>query len=59
LKKEKGLNMDVQKREFIFAKFIICESLKDLTSKIRKKNPNVKEYEIKLKKHNIHQVSQP
>ncbi len=51
--------MDVQKREFIFAKFIICESLKDLTSKIRKKNPNVKEYEIKLKKHNIHQVSQP
>ncbi len=43
------------KRGFVIAKCTICESLKDLISKARKKNPSVKEHEIKLKKHNIHQ----
>jgi hypothetical protein len=55
LKKKKHLNMDVQKRRSIFAKCTICESLKDLISKVGKKNPCVKEHEIKLKKHIIHQ----
>jgi hypothetical protein len=49
--------MDVQMRGFGFAKYIVFESLKDLISKTRKNNPNVKEHEIKLKKHNIHQES--
>ncbi len=42
--------MDVRKRGCVFAKSTICESLKDLISKAGKKNPNVKEHEIKLKK---------
>jgi hypothetical protein len=47
--------MDVRKKGSVFAKCTICESLKDLISKARKNNPFVKEHEIKLKKHNIHQ----
>jgi hypothetical protein len=47
--------MDVLKRGYVFAKCIICESLKDLIFKVGKNNPNVKKHEIKLKKHNIHQ----
>ncbi len=49
--------MDVHKRGFVFAKCTVCESLKDFISKVRKNNPSVKEHEIKLKKHNIHQES--
>jgi len=47
----------VWKRGSIFAKCTICESLKDLISKVGKNNPCVKKHEIKLKKHNIHQES--
>jgi hypothetical protein len=49
--------MDVQKRGSIFTKCTICESLKDLISKVGKNNLYVKEHKIKLKKHNIHQES--
>jgi len=49
--------VDVQKKGFVFAKCTIYESLKDLISKVGKNNPCVKEHEIKLKKHNIHQES--
>ncbi len=49
--------MDVQKKGPVFAKCTICESLKNLISEVGKKNPCVKEHEIKLKKHNIHQKS--
>ncbi len=49
--------MDVHKRGFVFAKCTVCESLKDFISKVGKNNPSVKEHEIKLKKHNIHQES--
>jgi hypothetical protein len=51
---KKNLNVDVWKKGFIFAKCIICESLKDLISKVGKNNLCVKEHEIKFKKHNIH-----
>jgi hypothetical protein len=47
LRKKKHLNVDVRKRGFFFSKCTICESLKDLISKVRKNNPSVKEYEIK------------
>ncbi len=47
--------MDVKKRGFLFSKGIICVSLKDLVSKARKNKRSVKEHEITLKKHNIHQ----
>jgi hypothetical protein len=57
LKKKKHLNVDVRKKGFVFAKCIICESLKDLISKAGKNNLSVKEHGIKLKKHNIHGFS--
>jgi len=57
LRKKKHLNVDVEKRGSIFTKCTICESLKDLISKVGKNNPDVKKYKIKLKKHNIHQES--
>jgi hypothetical protein len=46
-----------EKREYVFANCIVCESLMNLISKARKNNPCAKEHEIKLKKHNIHQES--
>ncbi len=33
---------------------IICESLKDLISKVGKNTASAKEHEMKLQKHNIH-----
>jgi hypothetical protein len=57
LRKKKHLNVDVWKRRSIFVECAVCESLKDLMSKARKNNPSVKEHEIKLKKHKIHQKS--
>jgi hypothetical protein len=56
-KRKKHLNVDVRKKGSIFAKCIICESLKDLISKVGKNNLSVKEHGIKLKKHNIHGLS--
>ncbi len=35
----------------------MCESLKDLISKLGRNNIDVKEYELKLKKHILHQKS--
>jgi hypothetical protein len=57
LRKKNHFIVDVKEWGFFFAKCIICDSLKDLLSKARKNNPNVKEYEMKLRKHNIHQES--
>jgi hypothetical protein len=54
LRKKKHLNVNVQKKGYIFVKCIVCESLKDLISKVGKNNLSVKEHAIKLKKDNIH-----
>jgi hypothetical protein len=54
LKNKHHLNIDVWKWRFDFTKCTLCESLKDLISKLGKSNNNVKEYELKLKKHNLH-----
>jgi hypothetical protein len=39
----------------MFAKCNVCESLKDLISKLGKHNNNAIEYEMKLKKQIFHQ----
>jgi Na+/phosphate symporter len=57
LKKKHRFNMDVWKKVSVFAKCIVCESLKDLISKLEKNNSDVKKYELKLKKHILHQES--
>jgi hypothetical protein len=55
--KKNNLNMDVWNNFIFFAKCTICESLKDLISKVGKNNPCVKKHDIKLKKHNSNQES--
>jgi hypothetical protein len=55
LKKEHHLYVGVWKWRLVSAKCIICESLKDLICKLKKNNNNAKEYELKLKKYNLHQ----
>jgi len=55
LRKKNHLNVDVKKHGSNFAKCTICESLKDLISKVGKNNVSAKEHEMKLQKHNIHQ----
>jgi len=57
LRKRHHLNVNLRKQGFIFAKCIICESLKDLISKLEKNSNEVLEYEMKLKKHILHQES--
>jgi len=57
LRRRHHLNVDVQKRGFMFAKCTVCESLKDLISKLGRNNNEVLEYEAKLRKHIIHQKS--
>jgi len=57
LRKKYYLNVDVPKRGSTFAKCIICESLKDLISKVGKNSSSAKEHELKLKRHNKHQES--
>ncbi len=57
LRKRHHLNVDVRKRGSIFAKCIVCESLKDLMLKFRRNNSDTKEYEVKLRKHLLHQKS--
>jgi len=54
LTKKCHLNVDVQKRGFTFAKCTICESLKDLISKVGKSSASGKEAQMKLKRHNKH-----
>jgi len=57
LKKRHHLNVDVKKRGYVFAKCIVCKSLKDLISKLEKNNSDARKYELKLKKHLLHQES--
>ncbi len=57
LRKRHHFNIDVRKQRLIFAKCNVCESLKDLISKLGKHNNNVIEYEMKLIKHILHQES--
>jgi hypothetical protein len=54
LMKKYHLNVNVQKGGSTFAKCIVCESLKDLISKVRKNSASAKEHEFKLKRHNKH-----
>jgi len=42
------LNVDVRIHGFNFVKCIICESLKDLISKLEKNSDGAKEHEMKL-----------
>jgi hypothetical protein len=42
LEKRHYLNVDVQKRRLIFAKCTMCESLKDLISKLGRNNNDAK-----------------
>jgi len=55
LKKNHHLNVDVRKKGYVFAKYIVCDSLKDLISKLGKNSCDVREYELKLKKQLLHQ----
>jgi hypothetical protein len=57
LRKSHHLNVDVRKWGFVFVNCIVCESLKDLISKLGKNNNEVLEYEVKLIKHILHQES--
>jgi hypothetical protein len=57
LKKRHHLNVDVRKQGFVFTTCIVCESLKDLISKLGKNSNEVLEYEAKLRKHILHQKS--
>jgi hypothetical protein len=57
LKRRHHLNVDVQKRGSMFAKCTICESLKNLISKLGKNNNEALKYEVKLRKHILHQES--
>jgi hypothetical protein len=58
LRKRHHLNVDVRKWGLVFAKCtIVCESFKDLISKLEKHNNDAIEYEMKLKKHISHQES--
>jgi hypothetical protein len=50
MRKKHHLNVDVKKRGFTFAKCIVCESLKDLKSKVGKNSASGKEVQMKLKK---------
>jgi len=57
LRKKHRLSVDVKKWDYIFVKCTICESLKDLISKVGKNSTSAKEHETKLQKHNIHRES--
>jgi hypothetical protein len=57
LKKRHHLNVNVLKWVFVFAKYIVCESMKNLISKLGKNNSEALKYEVKLKKHILHQES--
>lgn len=51
-------NVNVRKHGFNFAMCTICESLKDMISKVSKHDGRkVKNYELQLKRHNIRQES--
>jgi hypothetical protein len=48
LKNRRHLHVDVRGQSFNFVKCIICDSLKDLISKLRKNSDGAKEHEMKL-----------
>jgi hypothetical protein len=50
LRKRHHFNIDVKKIGFIFGKCIMCESLKDLISKLERTNSGAREYKLKLRK---------
>jgi hypothetical protein len=55
LRKRYHFNVDVRKKRSIFTKCTICESLRDLISKLGKNSNDARKYEIWLKKHLLHQ----
>ncbi len=57
LRKKHHLNVNVRKWGYVSMKCIVCESLKDLISKLEKNSNEVLEYEAKLRKHILHQES--
>jgi len=57
LRKRHHWNLDVRKWGLVFAKCTVCESLKDLISKVKKNSNEAIEYEGKLRKHILHQKS--
>jgi hypothetical protein len=57
LRKKHHFNVHVRERGFVFAKYIVCKSLKDSISKLGRNNIDAREYELKLKKHLLHQKS--
>jgi hypothetical protein len=54
LKKKHEQNVDVQKWGWVFAKCTICESFKNLISKVGRNSNEAIEYEWKLRKHILH-----
>jgi hypothetical protein len=57
LRKNHHLNVDVKNKGYVFTKCIVCDWLKDLILKLGKNSCDVKEHELKLKKHLLHQKS--
>jgi hypothetical protein len=57
LRKKFHINVYVRKKGLTSIKCTVCESLKDLISKVGKNSANVKEHELKLKRHNKHEKS--
>jgi hypothetical protein len=55
LRKRHHLNVNVWKWRSMFVKCTICESLKDLISKLGKNSNAALEYDAKLRKHILHQ----
>jgi hypothetical protein len=54
LRKRHHMNVDVRKQGSMFRKCIVCESMKDLISKLGKNSNEVFKYEVKLRKHILH-----
>jgi hypothetical protein len=57
LKKRHHLNVNMQKQGSMFVKCIVCESLKNLISKLGKNSNGALKYEVKIRKHILHQES--
>jgi hypothetical protein len=57
LRRRHHFNVDVRKKGSIFAKCTMCESLKELISKLVNNIIDVRKYELKLRKYLLHQES--
>jgi hypothetical protein len=55
VRKRHHININVQKRGLTFAKCLMCQSVKDLILKLGKNSNDAREYDLKLKKHLLHQ----